>query len=103
MGVRGNKKEQDQVERLEKENRELKALNRSLLKQIKKLSKGIYKQEFEEAMDKKVEEHGQKEEPRPRERKCPNCARTGGLISTEIAGRRFERCDHCDYKSGRLK
>ena len=93
-------REQDEIERLEKEVRELKAINRSLMKQLKKLAKGIHKQEVEEALE-KLEENGPKKEDDRRE--CPNCGRTGGLRELILANRRFERCDICDYKSGKLK
>lgn len=93
-----DKREQDELERLEKENRELKAINRSLLKQIKKLSKGINRQEFEEAME--TIEHGPKKDE-PNAKKCPECGRLG-LKDVIVAGRLFHRCSICDYKSGRI-
>ena len=95
------KRQDDEVTRLEKEIRELKSINRSLMKQLKKLSKGIHKGEYEEALE-EVHTRGKKKEER-RERECPECARTGQLREIEIAGRRFERCEHCGYKSGRIK
>lgn len=91
-------KEQDQIEQLEKEIRELKAINRSLLKQLKKLSRGINKEAYEEAIS---EVEVEKEEA-PKKKKCPECARTGGLKEITVAGRQFERCEHCGYRSGKL-
>jgi len=95
------KRQDDEVERLQKQIRELKSINRSLMKQLKKLSKGIHKGEYEEALE-EVHTREKKKEER-RERECPECARAGQLREIEIAGRRFERCEHCGYKSGRIK
>lgn len=96
-GNKKAKKEQDYVEKLELEIRELKSINRSLMKQLKKLSKGIHKQEYEEALEQIVNEP--KEETG---RSCPQCG-SKRLKQIEIAGRRFESCNICDYKSGKLK
>lgn len=107
MGTRGNKKakkEEDYTEKLEKEIRELKSINRSLMKQLKKLSKGINREEFEEALEEKVITRGKKKEESDRgEPRCPECSRAGEFREITIAGRRFERCEHCGYKSRRLK
>jgi len=94
------KRQDDEVTRLEKEIRELKSINRSLMKQLKKLSKGIHKGEYEEALE-EVHTRGkkkQKEEP-----DCEECGRSGGISEFEIAGRRFRRCSICGWKSGKLK
>lgn len=97
------KREEDEIDRLEKENRELKAINRSLLKQLKKLAKGINKEEIEQTLE-KLEENGPKEEiHRRKQRECPECARSGGFGEITIAGRRFEKCELCGYRSGRIK
>ena len=96
-----HEKEPDEIERLEKEVRELKAINRSLLKQLKKLSKGIHKQEYEEALENI--EHGQKEDvPKRKSKDCEECGK-GKLSDIRIAGRLFRRCELCGWKSGRVK
>lgn len=99
-----DKRENDELERLEKENRQLKAINRSLTKQLKKLAKGIHRQDALEILEKLEEEpsNAQKEDPKRDQRGCPSCGRLG-LREIIVAGRRFERCEICDYKSGRLK
>jgi len=100
MARRGNK-EEDEVTRLEKEIRELKSINRSLMKQLKKLAKGIHKQEVEEALE-KLEDNGPKEKEPDKSRECPNCGRNG-LKEIIVAGRLFHRCDICSYRSGLIK
>jgi formate dehydrogenase maturation protein FdhE len=93
------KKEDDYVEKLEKEVRELKSINRSLLKQLKKISKGINKDKYEEALDEV--ENGPKKEAEDRRAECPECGRKG-LTEIIIAGRRFQKCSICDYRSKRI-
>lgn len=106
MGVRARKRskktdrEQDEITRLEKEIRELKALNRSLMKQLKKLAKGIHREEALEALEKLEEPTNvQKEEPK---NLCEECGR-GRLKESIIVGRRFLSCTVCDWKSGRVR
>lgn len=100
-------KEQEYVEQLEKEVRELKSINRSLLKQIKKLSKGINRQEYEEALE--TVENGEKEEinrPRSTRRdgseRCPHCGK-GWIREIDINGRIFGRCDRCEHRTKRIR
>lgn len=94
-----DKREEDEVDRLLKENRELKSINRSLTKQLKKLAKGIHRQEALEVLE-TVEDAPKKEES-DKSRECPNCSRNQ-LKEIIVAGRLFHRCDICDYKSGRI-
>lgn len=96
-----HEKEPDEITRLEKEIRELKSINRSLLKQIKKLSKGIHRQEYEDAVG-MVENGSEKEEQKEPGKRCPECSHPG-LRTVVIAGRRFENCSICEYKSKRIK
>lgn len=101
MGVAAGKKskrEDDYVEKLEKEIRELKSINRSLMKQLKKLSKGIHREEYESALE-EVHTRGKKKQEEP---ECPNCGKPGGLKEVNIAGRLFQRCTLCEWKSGRV-
>lgn len=92
-------KEEDKLEQLEQEIRDLKSINRSLLKQLKKISRGIHKEEYEEVLE---EIQSGKKEELDSKRRCPECSRTG-LRETIIAGRRFESCSVCDYRSKRIK
>ena len=96
-----HEKEPDEIERLEKQIRELKSINRSLLKQIKKLAKGIHRQEYEDAVG-MVENGSEKEERKESGKRCPECSHPG-LREVVIAGRRFENCSICEYKSKRIK
>ena len=98
-----DKREQDIVERLERENRELKAINRSLMKQLKKMAKGINKEEVEQALERLEDNNVQpKKEHEPEEPLCPECNRKG-LKEVIVAGRLFRRCDICSWKSGVIK
>jgi predicted nuclease with TOPRIM domain len=81
------------LERLEKENRELKQAVRSLLKQLKKLNKGYNKLHEEE----KIQE---KDIPKPSEKICYDCG--GNYIKHELLGKTYRRCDNCG-KRGRAK
>lgn len=111
---RAKRREKDEdeyrIEQLEKEARELKSINRSLLRQLKKLSKGINKQKYEEALN--IIENGSEKEKNNRKgtstgdggssSSCPECSREG-LREISIAGRKFLRCSVCEYKSGRIR
>ena len=96
--------EEDRVDELEKEVRELKGLNRSLMKQLKKLSKGINRLEFEEALERLDNEQEISEKTKGSKdsgRKCPDC-NSKSLNQFELAGRKFERCEVCGYRSGKV-
>lgn len=78
---------------LEVQIRELKALNRSLLKELKKRNKGIYKSELdlEPIYDKKdIQE-------KPKQKDCFNCGK-GILLQTKVRHLTFESCNICEYK-----
>jgi hypothetical protein len=93
MSKRKNK-EEDEVEKLEKEIRELKSLNRSLLRRLRKIDKG-----FNEYV--KEANHEEEEEPRtPPERRslCSSCGRSE-LTNITVAGRCFKRCELCGWRS----
>jgi DNA-directed RNA polymerase subunit M/transcription elongation factor TFIIS len=88
---------EDRVQQLEKENRELKLLNRSLLKRLKKLDRNASRVEELEEEIKEQEERAaaKKEEARTA---CPKCNKNE-LTTTTIAGRSFVRCELCGYRS----
>jgi len=94
-------REEDYVEKLEAEVRELKSINRSLLKQLKKLARGIHKEEYEQTLE-EIGHGKKKEDDIDRGPTCPQC-QSKRIIETSIAGRRFQRCQVCDWKSGRIK
>jgi hypothetical protein len=83
-------REKDRIDELEKQVRELKSINRSLLKQLKKLTRS--KHEFENIL---TEEDEIKLEP---VEKCTECGK-GNIITVDIVGRVFQRCDVCDWRS----
>lgn len=88
--------EDDTIERLEKEIRELKTINRSLLRRLKKVDKGYHK-----AIEDDHEEESQKERTRSEKQykqHCPECAK-GVIEEVIVAGRKFVRCDLCGHRS----
>lgn len=99
MSKRKNQSEEDEVEKLEKEIRELKSINRSLLRRLRKIDKG-----FNEYV--KETEYAKEEEEPPTTRnntssKRPTCGSCGRPELTEvtIAGRFFKRCEVCGWRS----
>lgn len=84
------KRKDDEITRLEKQIRELKSTNRSLLKYIKKLDRH-YKEE-----DIEVDE--EENEPVYQAENCPDCYK-GSLVVVRLAGREFKRCSLCHYRS----
>lgn len=80
----------DEVEKLRKQLREAKSIIRSLQKQLKKLNKGT---------GKRRNNHKEKFEPEELEPipNCPGCGK-GVLVETEVVGRKFIRCELCQYR-----
>lgn len=83
---------EDPVERLEKENRELKQFVRSLQKQLKKSNKNYHKLKD---TDNDIEED---KKEIIKYNVCPSC-HNGKLEEVIIAGRKFERCQTCEYRN----
>ena len=85
------KRKDDDITRLEKENRELKSLNRSLMKRLKKVDR-LWKEEFEKEPEVE-EDHFLPPAPK----KCPECS--NNIIVIEVAGRKLEKCSWCNWRS----
>lgn len=78
----------DEVERLEKQIRELKATNRSLERRLKKLNKGYYK----------IRDEGKIEEKDiPKEVKICYSCRVGHLQLIDLGSRYYRQCNECKY------
>jgi hypothetical protein len=93
MGRRGK----DEIERLEAEVRELKAINRSLLKQIKKLDRG-YKEREEEGKGKKKPKDILDDKEESTSRSCPEC-HVGYEVERTVLDRRWLECTKCDRRT----
>jgi hypothetical protein len=76
----------DIIERLEKENRELRIENRALLKRLKKVDRN-----FNKRNNREEKEH----EP---DFDCPSCQK-GWLVEIIMGPRVLDRCSTCDYRS----
>jgi hypothetical protein len=95
--ARKRKDDEDEVSKLEKEIRELKSINRSLLRRLRKIDKGFH--EFvKESVDEKEEERQPEPAPVPRKQLCGSCGRSE-LTEVTIAGRQFKRCEVCGWRS----
>lgn len=98
------REENDEIESLQKEVRELKALNRSLIKQIKKLNKGANRIEsLEELLQDELAgkvEHGTKEVKR--KGNCPECDE-GQLEILDLGSKTYQICSHCAYRKKEKK
>lgn len=90
------KRKETNEERLLHENRELKALNRSLMKRIKKLDRNF--KETEENTEEDVPDAVHYEVVT----NCPDCFK-GTLTIVLLAGRRFSRCSLCEYRTKAVK
>lgn len=93
------KKQDDEVERLQKEIRELKATNRSMLKRLKKVDRE-YAEEFEKLKQERAQEEDYNSRPADRPVNCVHCGK-GTIITIDLLGRKFQKCSTCDWKSGR--
>lgn len=83
----------DENQRLLQENRELKALNRSLLKQLKRKSKGIHRG-YQIDVDKEKDE----EEFEELKNVCPSCGKSN-LREMNLGPKKIQVCDLCKYRS----
>lgn len=88
--------EDDTIERLEKEIRELKTINRSLLRRLKKVDKN-YSKEIEESYEEKTQQEPMSH-AKVYKSYCTECAK-GTLEEVTVAGRKFIRCELCGFRS----
>lgn len=89
------KKEDDYITRLEKEIRELKSINRSLMKRLKKLDRNFKKVED---LEEELIEIYKNEEHKPKVQKCPECAK-GTIIETNLGVRILKKCsESCGWR-----
>lgn len=93
----GKKKPKDEVEVLEQKIRELKSINRNLMKRLKKVDRN-----FKEVIDDSVEEDSVAQKEDPNKRTCPHCSR-GEIAEISILGRVFLKCTVCDWRSRATK
>jgi len=89
------RKDEDPIERLEKELREQKAINRALTRRLKKVDRD-FRAQIEEA---NRELHLQEDEQpkKPKGKPCQSCD-DGTLYMGKIVGFDYELCSHCKYK-----
>lgn len=87
--VRKKKKDLDHTEKLELEIRELKALNRTLMKRLKKVDRDFRKIEDLEA---ELEDYHKQEDFTPKKKVCPSCTR-GAIIEVDLGTRTLRRCE----------
>lgn len=90
------KREASVVERLEKENRELKALSKSLQKRLKKVSRGYYKFIEEEALEESTE--ALEKVTKELNKLCWECG-VGNLIKVDLGPRYFRKCNNCPRRT----
>lgn len=89
------KRQEDNEDRLERENRELKALNRSLLKQLKKRNKGKVREDIS------FEPDYEEETPPSKIKICEACGK-GELSETKIRHLIFEVCNLCEHRQKKV-
>ena len=85
-------REEDTLERLEKENRKLKSTVRSLLKQLKKINRGYNKLRDDDVIE-------EKDIPQDIKKMCFECGAEYKLIT--VHNRRFRKCQGCG-KTGKV-
>lgn len=91
------KKQEDEYSRLRKEIRELKSVNRALRKRLKKVDR-----EYKEPETDHEKELEDKFEEFTKVASCSLCGK-GEIVTITIAGRKFERCNTCTYRSKAIK
>jgi len=78
------------VARLEQKLRELKSINRSLSKKLRRINKGYRKLRSEP-------EEESEERSKPQPNLCPDCKEP--VRPVEVAGRKWESCRDCGWRS----
>lgn len=96
MSKRKKFTEDDEIERLREEIRELKSVNRSLLKRLKKIDRN-YEERLEEEREKDFKETFEKKETK-KESLCPKCAKGQLKVNSDIPGRIITSCETCEYR-----
>lgn len=89
--MKSKKRKDDEITRLQKEVRELKSLNRSLMKRLKKVDRHVDYEEFENKEEDTSTKKKDKRIP------CPKCGQP--LESISVANRTIKRCTDCKYRS----
>jgi hypothetical protein len=91
--VRKKKKDDDEVTRLQKQIRELKSMNRALLKRLKKVDRN-YEEETKEELDQELEErYVELSDPT-----CKDCGR-GNIIIIDLPSGKLKMCDVCKKRT----
>lgn len=86
------RKKDSELERLEKQNRELKQEVRSLQKQLKKLNKG-----YRSYLTKEEKIETDAPEP-PKIERCAECGK-GEVTTRTVINRTWKECNVCDWKT----
>lgn len=89
MGRRRRNPDSD-VERLEEEVRELKSLNRTLMRQLKKVNRGYRKIREEDLEEEEVKEVKRSKDP------CPTCREEVQTI--QVGPRTIKACRSCSWR-----
>lgn len=92
MARKRKKEDVDKLEQLERDNKSLRTLNRSLMRQLKKLNRDI---NFEELSEEETFEDIPKNQ-------CPQCTR-GTIKEVDLGPRKFSRCEVCNYRTKTIK
>lgn len=91
------KQKEDNEFRLEQENRQLKSLNRSLLRELKKRNKGINRDKIDLIIETKEWQEPKEVEIEDLPNVCPSCKR-GILKDIDLGIKTIQTCDICQYR-----
>ena len=86
------KRHQDDYERLEKENKELKQENRLLNRRLKRLSRNQ-----NEDSDDEEDEPEERKAPHDVDKKCPECGK-GYVVIIQLGPRKQPGCNTCGWR-----
>jgi hypothetical protein len=92
------KNRDDYTESLEREVKDLKALNRSLMRRLKKLDRNF--KAIEELTDSERHEDDKEvaKEEQTKATRCPKCYQ-GKLVDVTFMNRTLKKCSQCDYRT----
>lgn len=81
------------IEHLQREVRELKSLNRSLLKRLKKVDR-----EYHKALEDNDDDYIERAKVKRLDYSCTHCGKGHLIDNKSIPGRVFKACTSCDYR-----
>ncbi len=94
----GKKNRDDYLESLEREVKDLKSVNRQLMRRLKKVDRNYKASEELTDKDKQDDDKQVQKEAKDRALRCPSC-HEGRMLEIVVMNRCLRKCDKCEYRT----